>query len=80
MQMGCAPDRHRFEATGPGCSLHTADFDDAGAITPAAYASHAQRWRELGASVIGGCCGVGPAHVREVASRLRGDTESGTQH
>jgi S-methylmethionine-dependent homocysteine/selenocysteine methylase/SAM-dependent methyltransferase len=27
------------------------------------YAAMARRWREEGAQIIGGCCGVGPAHV-----------------
>jgi len=30
---------------------------------PARYAAAAQRWVELGATLIGGCCGTGPAHV-----------------
>jgi S-methylmethionine-dependent homocysteine/selenocysteine methylase len=28
-----------------------------------AYATHAQGWLNMGATVIGGCCGTGPAHT-----------------
>ena len=32
-------------------------------VGSAEYAAMASRWREEGAQIIGGCCGVGPAHV-----------------
>lgn len=32
--------------------------------SPAEYAEHARRWISLGASIVGGCCGTTPAHVR----------------
>jgi S-methylmethionine-dependent homocysteine/selenocysteine methylase len=35
------------------------------------YAALAEGWMRAGATVIGGCCGTGPAHLRAVASRLR---------
>ena len=38
-----------------------------GVILPEAYAEHARRWMGLGATIIGGCCGVGPAHIAKVA-------------
>jgi homocysteine S-methyltransferase len=40
-------------------------------ITPAAYAEAAARWIAMGAQMIGGCCGIGPAHIRELANRYR---------
>ncbi len=40
-------------------------------MTPAAYADHAMAWVDQGASIIGGCCEVSPAHIAEIASRLR---------
>lgn len=45
-------------------------FDDS--ITPDAYASYVPIWREVGATLIGGCCGIGPDHmiaVNEVLAR-----------
>jgi homocysteine S-methyltransferase len=41
-------------------------------VGSAEYATMALRWREEGAQIIGGCCGVGPAHVaaaRELLER-----------
>lgn len=39
-------------------------------LDPLSYASHAMRWVEMGASIVGGCCEVGPAHIRALASTL----------
>jgi S-methylmethionine-dependent homocysteine/selenocysteine methylase len=38
------------------------------AVTPAAYATAARVWRDLGATIIGGCCGTTPAHIRALTS------------
>lgn len=40
-------------------------------LTPALYADHAMAWVEHGATIIGGCCEVGPMHISQIASRLR---------
>jgi S-methylmethionine-dependent homocysteine/selenocysteine methylase/SAM-dependent methyltransferase len=32
-------------------------------VGAAEYAAMALRWREQGAQIVGGCCGVGPAHI-----------------
>lgn len=40
-------------------------------VTPEAYARFAERWVEMGASIIGGCCEIGPAHIAELARRLK---------
>ncbi len=37
---------------------------------PERYAETAAGWRELGASVIGGCCGTGPQHIRILREAL----------
>ena len=42
----------------------------AGPDAAQAYADLAERWKDLGASVIGGCCGTGPGHVRALAGRF----------
>lgn len=36
-------------------------------VSPEAYAVLAHNWMELGASLIGGCCGTSPAHIVELA-------------
>lgn len=40
-------------------------------LGPAAYADFAQSWADAGATLIGGCCEVGPAHITELARRLK---------
>ena len=44
-------------------------FDDA--VTPEAFAALAARWIEDGARVVGGCCGLGPEHIRAATRRVR---------
>ena len=48
-------------------------------LGPSSYADHAMGWVEAGATIIGGCCEVGPAHITELAQRLSaaGHTISG---
>lgn len=40
-------------------------------MTPAVYADYAMSWVDQGATIVGGCCEVGPAHIAEIANRLR---------
>ncbi len=40
------------------------------AVTPGQYAAAARGWRDLGASVIGGCCGTTPTHIAALAQAL----------
>jgi len=40
-------------------------------LTPARYADFAMGWVAQGATIVGGCCETGPAHIREIARRLR---------
>jgi homocysteine S-methyltransferase len=40
-------------------------------VRPDAYARRARCWRELGASIIGGCCGTSPDHITALARTLR---------
>lgn len=36
------------------------------------YADFVDGWISLGATIVGGCCEVGPAHIREIARRHKG--------
>lgn len=49
------------------------EYDSDGLILPEAYARHAQSWVAAGASLVGGCCGIGPEHIAMVRQQLRGD-------
>ena len=40
-------------------------------ITPEAYLRFAEKWRDLGADIIGGCCGISPTHIALLAERLK---------
>ena len=40
-------------------------------VTPDEYLADARRWVEAGASIVGGCCGVGVEHIRALAEGLR---------
>ena len=37
---------------------------------PDVYAAHVMHWVALGATIVGGCCEVGPAHIKAIASAL----------
>ena len=48
---------------------------DSGVIYPEppdTLADAAERFRDLGAAIIGGCCGSTPDHIRAIAARVRG--------
>lgn len=50
----------RLGWTGPAHDPHAADR----------YADLARTWVDAGATIIGGCCGTGPAHIRALARRF----------
>ncbi|SBS31848.1 Homocysteine S-methyltransferase [Marinomonas spartinae] len=39
-------------------------------LTPPAYLQWAQQWIQDGATLIGGCCGIGPEHIQVLANEL----------
>ena len=39
-------------------------------LSPAAYADFAMGWINQGATIVGGCCEVGPDHIAELAARI----------
>jgi S-methylmethionine-dependent homocysteine/selenocysteine methylase len=45
-------------------------------LTPEVYADFAMTWVGMGATIVGGCCEVGPAHIRHLAARLRAEGHS----
>ncbi len=40
-------------------------------LTPEVYARHALTWADHGATILGGCCEVGPDHISELVARLK---------
>ena len=39
-----------------------------GEVSPSAFAVDARDWVSHGAMIVGGCCGIGPAHIAELAA------------
>lgn len=42
-------------------------------IAPDRFVAHCLRWRRQGATILGGCCGIGPEHIAALAAALRGE-------
>ncbi len=40
-------------------------------MSPSVYLNWAQQWRQEGATLIGGCCGIGPDHIALLSEKLR---------
>jgi S-methylmethionine-dependent homocysteine/selenocysteine methylase/SAM-dependent methyltransferase len=59
--------------------LSAAGWRTDGDITAKHYAEMALSWREEGAQIVGGCCGVGPEHIAAAATALEG-TKPGHRH
>ena len=56
----------------PNCgTIEPPNWQFEGVASPEAFAEVAARWVEDGVKVVGGCCGLGPEHIRAVAERLR---------
>ena len=56
----------------PNCgTIEPPNWQFENVATPEAFADVASGWVEDGVKVIGGCCGLGPDHIRAVAERLR---------
>jgi len=58
-----------------GVYAHTGDWQPPhwifeGTITPADYTSAVETWVGQGVQVIGGCCGIGPAHIDHIRSHV----------
>jgi S-methylmethionine-dependent homocysteine/selenocysteine methylase len=40
-------------------------------LSPYGYLGWAERWIAAGATIIGGCCGIGPEHITAIAARMK---------
>jgi len=40
-------------------------------LSPQAYARYAADWVDAGASIVGGCCEIGPEHIKELSQWVR---------
>lgn len=51
-------------------STATVDALSARDISPVAYSDYALGWIAQGATIVGGCCEIGPVHIHELSRRL----------
>ncbi len=56
------PNRGRYRPPG--------GWDTSGACGAVAFADACEQWLRQGATIVGGCCGVGPEHIAELRRRL----------
>lgn len=54
-----------------GETYHAADSSWSGTVTPGDCAAAAQAWLAAGARIVGGCCRMGPEHIRAIRDALR---------
>ncbi|MDQ0323373.1 S-methylmethionine-dependent homocysteine/selenocysteine methylase [Pararhizobium capsulatum DSM 1112] len=40
-------------------------------LDPPGYLTFARRWVDAGASIVGGCCGIGPEHISEIKTTFK---------
>jgi homocysteine S-methyltransferase len=43
-------------------------------IEPDGFVARCLQWRRQGATILGGCCGIGPEHIAALAAALKGET------
>jgi len=61
------PEAHRVYAETGDWAPPNWVFDG---LAPSGYLQQAIAWADRGARLIGGCCGVGPEHIRALAGGL----------
>jgi homocysteine S-methyltransferase len=54
-----------------GETYNAAEETWTGTVTPLDCAAAAEEWIAAGAKLVGGCCRMGPAHIRAMAERIR---------
>jgi S-methylmethionine-dependent homocysteine/selenocysteine methylase len=59
-------------ATYPECGhFRSPDWEFIDVIPPDELARKAHDWQHLGASIFGGCCGIGPDHIGALTSEFK---------
>lgn len=59
-----------FEPKAGDEAANEAISDTRAELTPERYLEFARQWMECGASIVGGCCGIGCDHIKKVAVHL----------
>ena len=67
-----APDKAIIVYPNSGETFRSSDNTWHGTATPDECAVAATQWKKAGATIIGGCCSMGPEHNREIGKSLEG--------
>ena len=59
-----------FEPQGPDAAANEELTELRRDLTPEGYLRFADEWVQRGATIIGGCCGIGPEHIHALAAHL----------
>jgi S-methylmethionine-dependent homocysteine/selenocysteine methylase len=59
-----------FPAQGAAAEANSTLFDIRADLTPPGYLRWAQDWVARGATIVGGCCGIGPEHIAALRAML----------
>jgi len=65
------PDKVAIAYPNSGETYHVEDNSWSGTVTPGDCAAAAQTWVAAGAGAVGGCCRMGPEHIRAIRDALR---------
>lgn len=65
-----APDKRAMAYPNSGETYNASDGSWSGMVTPLECSVAAKKWVAAGAKIIGGCCRMGPDHIRAMASVL----------
>lgn len=68
---GTVPDKAIIAYPNSGETYHVDDNSWSGTVTPGDCAEAALAWVDAGAKVVGGCCRMGPEHIRAIRDVLR---------
>lgn len=59
------------------CRLIDGELVFEGSVSPAEYAAYVPSWQAEGATMIGGCCGIGPDHLRSAIDAMESSAQGG---
>lgn len=65
LMIGTYPNLFKRPSVGANVGITSLSTDE---TTPEDYAAYAKRWCEAGADIVGGCCGVSPAHIAAISA------------
>ncbi len=67
------PDKVILAYPNSGETFNATDNSWSGTVTPLDCSSAAEEWISAGAKLVGGCCRMGPEHIRAMAKVIRGN-------